>query len=139
MQWTRASGRLAGNEVRAFRPTLAARGWCVFVHHRAAPFFAKSHQGKVPNPCKGPSTLNQLVNGLSMKLINKSILGSRQALCLVVALVGVPTGQQTRAAQPAVAVVACGTQEIPYVSPGTRFTSIAGGHFHNLALKSDGM
>ena len=35
-------------------------------------------------------------------------------------------------------VVSWGAQVIPYVAPGTRFTKIAGGGGHSLALKSDG-
>ena len=35
-------------------------------------------------------------------------------------------------------VVSWGEQVIPYVAPGTRFTKIAAGSYHNLALKSDG-
>jgi alpha-tubulin suppressor-like RCC1 family protein len=35
-------------------------------------------------------------------------------------------------------VVAWGDQVIPYALPGTRFTAIAAGGFHNLALKRDG-
>ena len=35
-------------------------------------------------------------------------------------------------------VISWGSQVIPSVAPGTRFTKIAAGYNHNLALKSDG-
>ncbi len=35
-------------------------------------------------------------------------------------------------------VVAWGDEALPYVQPGTRFTTIAAGGEHNLALKPDG-
>lgn len=35
-------------------------------------------------------------------------------------------------------VVSWGSQVIPYVAPGTRFTKVAAGGGHNLALKADG-
>src|SRR5437773_2582276 len=35
-------------------------------------------------------------------------------------------------------VISWGSQVIPNLAPGTRFTKIAAGYFHSLALKSDG-
>src|SRR4030095_9716800 len=40
--------------------------------------------------------------------------------------------------RPSGTVVSWGLQFLPYVEPGTRFTAIAGGWDHTVALKSDG-
>ena len=48
-----------------------------------------------------------------------------------------PTGAQNSNSTPGT-VVSWGGQGIPYVAPGTRFTHIAAGGLHNLALRADG-
>src|SRR5262245_66456648 len=40
--------------------------------------------------------------------------------------------------RPSGTVVSWGNQFLPYVEPGTRFTAIAAGTYHTVALKSDG-
>ena len=58
-------------------------------------------------------------------------------LCSVILTAGTPGLSQTRSQTPGV-VVGWGEQVIPYVQPGTRFTAIAAGGSHSLALKADG-
>ncbi|MGO9202898.1 MAG: hypothetical protein ACLQM8_20445 [Limisphaerales bacterium] len=58
-------------------------------------------------------------------------------LCSVILTAGTNGLSQTRNQTPGV-VVAWGDQVMPYVAPGTRFTAIAAGGYHDLALKSDG-
>lgn len=56
---------------------------------------------------------------------------------MIVCAATLPSEPQVRAAQ-AGSVVSWGSQALPLVLPGTRFSAIAAGSCHSLALKSDG-
>jgi len=63
-------------------------------------------------------------------------IGAASALLLLAWVAWLP---QAAAAQgPAGTVVGWGAQVLPAVPPGTRFTAVAAGGFHSLALRSDG-
>jgi PKD repeat protein/pimeloyl-ACP methyl ester carboxylesterase len=72
----------------------------------------------------------------SRRKINMSFKAFLLPLALAFALI--PRGNAQSNNHTPGTVVAWGSQVIPYVASGTRFTKIAAGVFHSMALKSDG-
>ena len=63
-------------------------------------------------------------------------IGSGLLAILVAAPAWLPSAGAAQ--PPAGTVVSCGIEVIPLVPPGTRFTGVAAGGYHSLALKQDG-
>src|SRR5688572_28224209 len=71
----------------------------------------------------------------SMFDVRCSVFRSAFALVSILSLAPLAHAQTNR---PAGTVVTWGYQFLPYLAPGTRFTAIAAGNSHTVALKSDG-
>src|ERR1017187_662521 len=61
----------------------------------------------------------------------------KTALCVAAALCGPLAGAQAQPNPRSGTVVGWGANVMPYVAPGTRFSALAAGYLHSLALKSD--